>query len=167
MEDGFASGLLFQIAAALQDRLPNILSGLRLVQMWAYKYVHSGVRSLGGDIVQRGINVHADEASVNVNFWITEDEGNTGGLIVYDKAAPIDWDFNTMNMDQDKIYRYLRAEGEFSGQAKARAIEIPYKANRIVIFNSELFHETAQLRFREGFKNHRINLTFLFGARGM
>ena len=38
-----------------------------------------------------GICVHADEAAVNVNFWITKDEANNdpagGGLIVYDRVA--------------------------------------------------------------------------------
>ena len=173
MENGFASGLLFQIAAALQDRLPRLLSGLRLTQAWAYKYAHGrGGRGAGGDdadtaVTRKGINVHADEASVNVNFWITEDDAgvDSGGLLVWDKAAPVDWDFDSMNMDKGKIYRYLRAEGEFAGGRVSRAVEVPYKANRIVLFNSELFHETGELRFRSGFKRHRINLTFLFGGR--
>ena len=38
-----------------------------------------------------GICVHADEAAVSVNFWITKDEANNdpagGGLIVYDRVA--------------------------------------------------------------------------------
>ena len=43
--------------------------------------------------------------------------------------------------------------------------EIPYRANRCVIFRSELFHETAPFRFRAGLRNHRINLTFMYGVR--
>ena len=167
MENGFASGLLFQIAAALQNRLPNILRSPP-VQAWAYKYVHE--EGSGPEpVMRKGINVHADEAAVNVNFWITDDEDgiDSGGLIVYDKAAPIEWDFDSMNADKAKSYRYLRAEEEYAGDKVSRSVEIPYRSNRIVIFNSELFHETGDLRFRVGFRRHRINLTFLFGGRGM
>lgn len=39
-----------------------------------------------------GISVHADSASVNLNFWVTPDEANldpsSGGLIIYPKAPP-------------------------------------------------------------------------------
>ena len=39
-----------------------------------------------------GLHVHADDALVNVNFWITPDEANLdperGGLLVWDVPAP-------------------------------------------------------------------------------
>jgi hypothetical protein len=34
-----------------------------------------------------------------------------------------------------------------------------------VIFNSDLFHETAPFTFKRGYKNRRINLTLLFGKK--
>ena len=48
-----------------------------------------------------GINIHADFAAVNVNFWITPDEANldpeSGGLVIWDKPAPLEWDFAQYN----------------------------------------------------------------------
>lgn len=39
-----------------------------------------------------GIAVHADSASVNLNFWVTPDDANldpdSGGLVVYPKVPP-------------------------------------------------------------------------------
>ena len=66
----------------LRERLPRILRGHTLENMWAYKYDGS----LGG------INVHADNAAVNLNYWLTPDSANLdpdgGGLIVYRTRAP-------------------------------------------------------------------------------
>ena len=42
---------------------------------------------------------------------------------------------------------------------------IPYNENRAVIFNSNLFHETDNYEFKEGYENRRINITLLFGSR--
>ena len=42
---------------------------------------------------------------------------------------------------------------------------IPYNENRAVIFNSNLFHETDNYEFKEGYENRRINVTMLFGKR--
>jgi len=36
----------------------------------------------------------------------------------------------------------------------------------VVIFNSDLFHETGEINFRGGYENRRINITMLFGKRG-
>jgi hypothetical protein len=33
------------------------------------------------------------------------------------------------------------------------------------MFNSDLFHETGAIRFRDGYENRRINITFLYGDR--
>ncbi len=64
--DGFASPLLLQIAEELRRRLPRIFGTHRLTQAWAFKH----------DSARRGLNIHADAAAVNVNFWITPDEAN-------------------------------------------------------------------------------------------
>ena len=42
---------------------------------------------------------------------------------------------------------------------------VPYRANRAVIFDSDLFHETDQIAFKEGYLNRRINITMLYGTR--
>jgi tetratricopeptide (TPR) repeat protein len=151
-ESGFACPLLAQIAEEFRTTFPAIFGALPLVYLWGFKY----------DSRHHGIEVHADQAAVNVNFWISPDEANLdpdhGGLIVWDKAAPLDWDFTKFNADIPAARRFLEKAG-------ARPITIPYRANRAVIFDSDLFHETDAIRFREGFENRRINCTLLYGFR--
>ena len=50
-------------------------------------------------------------------------------------------------------------------ESNAGYVRVPHRANRIVIFNSTLVHETDSFTFRTGYNNRRINFTFLFGAR--
>ena len=101
---------------------------------------------------------------MNVNFWITPDEANldpaTGGLVVYDKEAPLEWNFKEYNSDRNKpkILAWLKEVG-------AQAIKIPYRANRAVVFNSDLFHETDDLSFKDDYLSRRINITLLYGYR--
>jgi hypothetical protein len=150
--DGLATPLTAQIAEELPRRLPGIFAGAGMAQMWAYKY----------DSRMSGIALHADFAAVNVNFWITPDDANLSpgrsGLVLYDRRAPADWDFATYNTDQRSIRRFLRDSG-------AREIVIPYRCNRAIIFNSDLFHRTDDFRFRAGYADRRINVTMLYGRR--
>jgi tetratricopeptide (TPR) repeat protein len=152
--DGFASPLLFQIAEELRMKFPCIFRHHRLTQAWAFKQ----------DSSRRGLNIHADAAAVNVNFWITPDEANlnptSGGLVVYDKEAPREWNFKDYNNDQNKpkILEWLKKVG-------ARAIKIPYRANRAVVFNSDLFHESDDISFKHDYRSRRINITLLYGYR--
>lgn len=152
--DGFATPLLLQIAEELRLRFPRIFKQHRLTQAWAFKQ----------DSARRGLNLHADAAAVNVNFWITPDEANLdpekGGLVVYDKEAPREWDFAAYNSDQNKpkILEWLNQSG-------SRAIRIPYRANRAIVFNSDLFHETDEITFKDDYLSRRINITLLYGHR--
>ncbi|MDH4187049.1 MAG: tetratricopeptide repeat protein [Nitrospira sp.] len=152
--DGFASPLLFQIAEELRVAFPRIFKQHRLTQAWAFKH----------DSARRGLNIHADAAAVNVNFWITPDEANldreTGGLVVYDKEAPRDWNFQEYNSDQNKpkILAWLKEVG-------AQTVKIPYRANRAIVFNSDLFHETDEIAFTDDYLSRRINITLLYGLR--
>jgi tetratricopeptide (TPR) repeat protein len=152
--DGFATPLLLQIAEELRLKFPRIFKQHRLTQAWAFKQDHA----------RRGLNIHADAAAVNVNFWITPDEANldpeTGGLVVYDKEAPRDWNFAAYNSEQNKpkIMEWLKESG-------ARAVRIPYRANRAVVFNSDLFHETDTIHFKDDYLSRRINITLLYGHR--
>ena len=152
--DGFNCPLLLQIAEELQAALPNVISArYPLRQIWGFK--NSG--HLPPDS-----NLHADFASVNVNFWITPEAANadpaTGGMVVYDVDAPLGWDFHTYNGRGDIIKSFL-------AENRARSLYIPYKQNRCVLFNSDLFHGTHEVRFKPGFENHRINVTLLYGHR--
>ncbi len=152
--DGFACPLLLQVAEELRVRFPAIFRAHKLTQAWAFKQ----------DSERKGLNMHADAAAVNVNFWITPDMANLdpehGGLVVWDKEAPTEWNFKEYNSSRNepKVREFLRTMG-------ARAITIPYRANRAVIFNSDLFHETDRLHFRDDYESRRINITLLYGRR--
>jgi hypothetical protein len=151
-ESGFASPILAQIAEELRLAYPDIFQDHPLRQAWAFKY----------DQAMKGTKIHADFAAVNVNFWITPDEANrdpeSGGLIIWNVAAPGDWSFARYNNDAASIRNFLR-------ENRASAIRVPYRANRAVIFDSDLFHETDEMHFQQGYENRRINLTLLYGRR--
>jgi len=150
---GYISPLHFQIARELHMKLPTVFGPHPLGRFWAFKYD----ATLG-----KGINVHADFALVNLNFWITPNEYNldpdTGGLVVYDVPSPRSWHFKAYNEDREGIYRFL-------DEHKANSVSVPHRCNRAVLFNSAYFHETDEIHFAEGYESRRINITYLFGKR--
>jgi Flp pilus assembly protein TadD len=152
LTQGFANGLLLQIARELRASMPRVLGPHPLRQMWAFKY----------DQRRTGVGVHADEAAVNVNFWITPDEANlnpeTGGLVVWRKRAPMEWNFEEINRTPEKLVAWVKASG-------AEKNRIPYRSNRAVLFDSSLVHSTDDFEFAPGYGNRRINITMLFGTR--
>jgi Tetratricopeptide repeat len=153
-EHGFACPLLAQIADELRSTYPGIVGDYPLLRWWGFKY----------DSRLRGINVHADFAAVNVNIWITPDEANLdpecGGLVIWDTPAPLDWGYAQYN--NPNAGPTIR---EFLARAGAHSVTVPYRANRAVIFDSDLFHETDRIAFKEGYLNRRINITMLYGNR--
>jgi tetratricopeptide (TPR) repeat protein len=152
LKSGFSNGLLFQIADELRAAMPALLQDHPLRQLWAFKY----------DPRLQGITPHADEAAINVNFWITPDSANKnpdgGGLVVYRKEAPIAWDFEAFNRQPEKLLTWVKSTG-------AERLRVPHRQNRAVIFNSNLVHQTDTLDFHAGYENRRINITMLFGDR--
>ena len=123
-----------------------------LRKIWAFK--HS--ERVGG------VPIHADFAAVNVNFFITPDDANLdpdgGGLVVWNVAAPPDWDFRTFNRDEDALARLVAEDGR-------PPLRTAHRQNRAVIFNSKLVHRTDDLHFKPGYLNRRINVTLLYGKR--
>ena len=142
-----------QIAIQLQQKLPKLFGKHNLGRYWAFKY---------DSTLGKGINIHADFAIHNLNFWITPDEynndKNSGGLKVYDTPAPEDWTFLQYNKKTDEIYKFLNDNN-------ANCTNIPYKFNRAVLFNSAYFHETDKINFKDKYEGRRINITYLFGNR--
>lgn len=149
---GFISPLHLKLALDLKKAMPRVFKDYPIGQLWGFKYDSQ----LG-----KGINVHADFAKVNLNFWITPSESNldpnSGGLRVYTVPAPTSWTFHDYNRDSEKIYDFLSRKNSSS-------ITVPYKGNRAVLFNSALFHETDVINFKEGYENRRVNMTYLFGS---
>jgi tetratricopeptide (TPR) repeat protein len=156
LQEGFNCPLLVQIAEELPRRLPEIFGDHVLMQMWAYKY----------DSDLEGIDMHADFAAINVNFWITPTEANldsrSGGMVIWDKEAPADWgvdEYNTYDPRQQKrILDYLESSG-------AERLVVPHRQNRCVIFDSDLFHKTDDICFGHRYEDRRINVTMLYGTR--
>lgn len=152
VDDGFDCPLLLQIAEELRAAMPELLANSPLRSLWAYKY----------DSQLKGIGTHADSAAVNVNFWVSPDRCNLdpehGGLVVYRAKAPEDWDFEKYNNDRAAIRRFLNEHDSDS-------IRVPYRCNRPLVFNSDLFHETNRFSFQDTYDCRRINTTMLFGER--
>jgi tetratricopeptide (TPR) repeat protein len=152
---GFISPIHLQIAIELKQKLPKLFGPHEIEQFWGFKY---------DAILGKGINIHADFAIHNLNFWITPDKYNnnkkSGGLKVYDVPAPDNWTFADYNIynEKKKIYQFLEDNN-------ANCINIPYKFNRAVLFNSAYFHETDEIDFKDEYEGRRINNTYLFGYR--
>lgn len=148
---GFFTPLLSQISDELSGLMPNVFLDHKLNQAWGYKYSTD----------PQGITEHADFAAVNINFWITPDEANndpdSGGLVVWDKAVPMEWTFAEYQ-DPLGLRKFLKQE-------EAQQIVFPYRQNRVLIFNSNLVHMTDRLDFKPRYENHRINVTMLYGDR--
>ena len=152
--DGFNCPLLLQIAEDLRYMMPRVIGDRHpLRQLWGFKNDHF----LPGDST-----THADFAAVNVNFWITPTEcnldPNSGGLVVYGVDAPLDWSFHMYNGRPDLIKSFLQRH-------QAKSMTIPYRENRAIFFNSDLFHASGEVRFRPGYQNRRVNITMLYGER--
>jgi tetratricopeptide (TPR) repeat protein len=153
---GFNCDLLSQIAEEIKQCFPQVLGGHHLANIWVYRYNNQS----------KGVAAHADEGAVTFNLWITPDDANlyqeSGGLIVYTKDQPYDWDFKFYNKLKDtaiveaEIARFL---------SDADTVTIPHRENRATLFHSNLFHKSDQIHFKEGYENRRMNITFLFGRR--
>ena len=152
MTDGFYSDLLVQMVQEIPERLPGIFADSRLKEAWIFKC----------DSRMKALDTHADFAAVNVNIWLTPDAANadpeSGGLTIFDKAAPEDWSFESYNSRTDMISRYLEESG-------AVARHVHYRHNRALIFRSSLFHRSEAIHFNDGYENRRQNLTLLYGHR--
>ena len=152
LEDGLACPLVLQIADELRRAFPAILGPHALSQAWAFKGLQA----------QAAVDVHADDAAVSVNFWVTPSDANlnpgSGGLVVCLAPPPSDWQIKDYEADQERIVTFLE-------QNAGRSLKVPYAQNRAVLFRSRLFHYSDQPKFASAYANHRINLTLLYGGR--
>ncbi len=153
LEDGLACPLVLQIADEFRAALPELLGPHPLTQAWAFK----GLRGT------EPIDLHADDAAISLNFWVTPAAANRapgrGGLVVYPDPPPADWALVDYDTDRTRIRDFLAGH-------ETRRIAIPYGENRGVLFDSRLFHGSDSPDFAIGYENHRINVTMLFGTAG-
>tara|TARA_Y100000022_G_scaffold195934_1_gene202230 strand:- start:5383 stop:6912 length:1530 start_codon:yes stop_codon:yes gene_type:complete len=146
---GMANRPLLEFSTELKNSFQKIFLNYYLSQAWSFKY----------DSKRDGIGIHADDAKVNVNFWITDDAANkdpeSGGMIIWkkmpDKGASFK-DFNSL-ASMDKMNEEIK-DTEF--------IKVPYRSNRAVIFNSKLYHVTDKMDFNDNYIDRRVNVTFLY-----
>ena len=152
IENGFNTPLLLQISEEIRLQYPEILKKFPLTKAWAFKCNNQ----------MKGIKIHADFAAININFWITPDKANlnknTGGLLIWDKESPKNWNFDKYNNNHIEIKKFLK-------RSKSKMKRIKYKSNRAIIFNSNLFHASDNFNFKKNYENRRINITLLYGKR--
>ena len=152
-EDGLACPLMAQIAEEIAATYPQMIGGHAFRYLGAFKYDSE---------LSTGTNTHADNSAVNVNFYIAPDEANldpdSGGMDIWDVSAPPGEGMRRYNADEALARGFLQKSG-------AHLTRVPHRANRAVIFQSDLFHKTSDCRFREGYLYKRINVSLLFGHR--
>ena len=146
---GMANKPLLEFSDELKKSFKKIFTNHYLSQAWAFKY----------DSKQEGIGIHADDARVNVNFWITDSSSNknpqNGGLIVWKKTPNLNASFTDFNS--------LKSIDKMSKEVEnSEYIKVPYQSNRVVIFNSKLYHATDKIEFRDNYIDRRVNVTFLY-----
>ena len=148
LETGLASPLFLQIVTAL--RQTAVFRNLPLVQGWAFKGVSP----------EAMIGMHADEAKLSLNIWLTPDTANLepehGGLIIHRHLPPAEWSLSNYSDDKTFIQEWIH-------ENNTDPLEIPYRENRAVVFDSRLFHGSGAMKFADGYENQRINITLLFG----
>jgi tetratricopeptide (TPR) repeat protein len=123
LEDGLACPLILQIADEIRSTFRDVLGEHPLTQAWAFKGLQAG----------SAVDVHADDAAISVNFWITPTEANLkpgeGGLIVGLVPPPEGWQLKGYDSDQERIVAFLE-------QNPHDRLRIPYRQNRAVLFES-------------------------------
>ena len=126
LEDGLACPLLLQIADELRGAFPELLGRHALSQAWAFKGLQRAA----------AVDVHADDAAISVNFWVTATAANLnpsrGGLVVCRVPPPSDWAMRDYEADQARIVPFLE-------QNATESLVIPYRQNRAVLFHPGYF----------------------------
>ena len=69
-----------------------------------------------------------------------------------------DWDHTQYN-DRELVKNLV-------AQSTKGNFTVPYRANRAVFYDGALFHQSDKFKFKPGYEDRRINLTFLYGERG-
>lgn len=148
LHDGLACPLVENTAEAARALAFPLIGVTQISQVWTFKYAPKAA----------GIDLHADQASWNVNIWLTDEACNKdpsgGGLTIYGCEAPAEWHFEMYNASPHRVHQHLAAAG-------APSRRIAYRANRAILFNSRLFHKTDPVDFSTGYPDRRINMTVM------
>jgi hypothetical protein len=158
------TGVLFDttvmFAKEIGRLMPLTIHGRPLVQMWCYKY-DSNYNRPNNTLENSGISVHADDAIINLNIWLTkttrsEKKEQAGGLIIYPGLKSDKKDsFHEFNQSPSRV-----------NVKNAQQVKILHKTNRMVMFDSSMYHQSdAGMNFGHKYEESRINLTLLYGRR--
>ncbi|HMB77961.1 MAG TPA: hypothetical protein VKN76_16310, partial [Kiloniellaceae bacterium] len=163
MHRGFACPLLAQIAHDLRLAFPELLGSHPFTSLWAYKYFATPEETLTHGR-SSGLDVHADDGAVTVNFWIAPDEGNldpaSGGVCLWDREAPPAY-FET----RSRAERLAIVDALMEDDAPPDLV-VPHRANRAAIFHSNSLHRSDRFSFKDAYPNRKISITVMFGRRG-
>jgi len=94
-------------------------------------------------------------------MWLTPDKSYTGkktegGLVVYTGRAPPGWTQGYIkDSDTELAIRNL-----WRGREN---VTVAYRQNRVVLFDAQKFHRSADYNFKRGYLHKRISLTYLYG----
>ncbi len=162
LHNGFVCPLLVQIAHDLRRAFPGLLGPHRFISLWAYKYFATPVHELAHDR-SSGLDVHADDGAVTVNFWIAPDEGNldpkSGGVCFWEREAPPEYSTTRTRDERLKIVNSLIEPDE------APSLIVPHRANRAAIFHSNTLHRSDSFSFEDSYPSRKISITIMFGRR--
>ena len=139
--------------------------------MWIYKYDAEYNRN-AADVFTSGIGLHADDAQINMNVWLTKSGGDdqesgtesNGGLLLYPELKSDRKDsfatFNHRSSTESTMHRKVNNK-------ETQVVEVLHKSNRLVLFDSYMYHQSAagMNSFGNKFDEGRVNLTLLFGRR--
>lgn len=128
----------------------TFLNELIFERAWSFIYTNNS----------DGVKVHADPASVNINFWVTPDDSfnlqeDYNGMNIWPIPRPSEWSQVDYVGNDKKSEEFLISSGVLP-------VKISYSFNRAVIFDSSFFHKTQKISSRPGYENRRVNYTLLF-----
>jgi hypothetical protein len=153
LEDGLACPLLLQVVDELRGAFPELFGERPLSQAWSFMAVEPSA----------AIDAHIDDGALSVNFWMTPTAANAvpdrGGMGICLVPPPLDWPMTGYEEDRKRAVTFLE-------QHRSKAQHVPYRENRAVIFRSRLLHYSDRPQFAEGYENHRVNVTLVFGGGG-
>ena len=142
IDDGLHQRLVLAIAFELAHKLPRVFESHPLRYLWAYKY---------GSERGTGINLHADQAAINVNIWLAPDEANldpeSGGLVVFTARPPKGSDFSSYNTDVGRLKEELLRPTGFEN------VTVPHRCNRAVIVRDR-GGRVIRVRWSWGWREH-------------
>ncbi len=148
---GMSSPLLVLLQNELKALLQPFCGAKEVIESWAMKY----------DLTEVGIPAHADQVNgcFTSNLWVTPDTSNldrsTGGMKILNLTPPRDWPWPVAITEKERITEYIE-------QQNPEEICVPYRANRLILFNSELFHKTNSIKFGPGYEDRRVSLTHIY-----